>query len=373
MDTKASQKQLIGLITEHLSESIPVTRILTYKPDKSGAVTGRFESLNRVYNFVFKGEDVRYKPAGSMDSALFSDYYLERFDAAPVVVKGTRALPKCTSQSYSCKGQKGVACITLTKSCKIDPDAIGRERLNKIKKLSSDLADAVMFDFEPDPTNQKKLADLEKNQAKIVEKRMALAAEKRLKRIKAKEESSEKNKTQGIVKQKKSSQINKEQTTSELKKAIKEWGNYYKKPVPAELNDNKTVHDWMVNNYIKNTEVGEKHIAIVGENGKTQSALVYSASAENGVYVRYLLTAPWNVVKGDSNAEKGSGAKAVLEAIKKSKELGYEGKITLDALEGAEAFYKHLGFQYRKDKEEEGNYYELSPENAQKLLKKYGQ
>ena len=182
MDTKAAQKQLVGLITQHLSESIPVTRILTYKPDKNGSVSGRFESLNRVFNFVFNGNDVRYKPAMNADSALFSEYYLQRFDAAPATPRGTRALPKCTSKSYSCKGEKGVACITLTKGCKLETDDIGRERLNKIKKLSSDLADAVMFDFEPDPANQKKLADLEKSQAKIVEKRMALAVENRAKR-----------------------------------------------------------------------------------------------------------------------------------------------------------------------------------------------
>ena len=182
MDTKAAQKQLVGLITQHLSESIPVTRILTYKPDKNGSVSGKFESLNRVFNFVFSGNDVRYKPAMNADSALFSEYYLQRFDAAPAAPRGTRALPKCTSKSYSCKGAKGVGCVPLTKSCKLGTDDIGRERLNKIKKLSSDLADAVMFDFEPDPANQKKLADLEKSQAKIVEKRMALAAENRAKR-----------------------------------------------------------------------------------------------------------------------------------------------------------------------------------------------
>jgi hypothetical protein len=173
MDTKTAQKQLVSLITEHLSESIPVTRILTYKPDKSGAVTGRFESLNRVYNFVFKGEDVRYKPAMNADSALFSGYYLERFDAAvaPATVKGTRALPKCTSKSYSCKGGKGVACIPLTNSCRMANAAIGKERLGKIKDLSKSLASSGEDNTKVEATR-----------AKIVEGRMALAVENRAKR-----------------------------------------------------------------------------------------------------------------------------------------------------------------------------------------------
>ncbi len=167
MDTKTAQRQLVSLITQHLSESIPVTRILTYKPDKNGSVTGRFESLNRVFSFVFDGQDVRYKPSGNMDNALFSEHYLERFDAAPATPRGTRALPKCTSKSYSCKGNVGVRCLPLTQSCKLGNSAIGNERLGKIKALSSSLAGG---------------SALETTQAKIVEQRMALAVENRRKK-----------------------------------------------------------------------------------------------------------------------------------------------------------------------------------------------
>lgn len=172
MDTKAAQKQLVGLITQHLSESIPVSRILTYKPDKSGSVTGRFESLNRVFNFVFNGDDVKYKPAMNADSALFSKYYLQRFDSAPVTPKGSKTLPKCTSISYSCKGEKGVRCLPLTQNCKIGTDAIGKERLNKIKVLSKTLADSG-------EDNSK----IEAAKAKLVEQRMKLAVENRVKRV----------------------------------------------------------------------------------------------------------------------------------------------------------------------------------------------
>lgn len=171
MDIKTAQKQLVPLITEHLSESIPVTRILTYKPSSNGAVTGRFEAQGRVYNFVFNGMDARYKPAMNTDSALFSEYYLERFDTAPTKVRGVRALPKCTSKSYSCKGGKGIACIPLTNNCRMANTAIGNERLVKIKAMSKFLA-----------ANGEDAAKIEATRAKIVEGRMALAAENRAKR-----------------------------------------------------------------------------------------------------------------------------------------------------------------------------------------------
>ena len=171
MDTKTAQKQLVSLITEHLSDSIPVTRILTYKPSANGAVTGRFESSGRVYNFMFNGMEARYKPAMNADSALFSDYYLERFDAVVAPVKGARALPNCTSKSYSCKGDKGVGCVPLTKHCRMGSSAIGNERLGKIKSMSKSLA-----------ANGEDTEKVEATRAKIVEGRMAMAVENRAKR-----------------------------------------------------------------------------------------------------------------------------------------------------------------------------------------------
>lgn len=167
MDTKTAQRQLISLITQHLSDSIPVTRILTYKPNKNGSVTGRFESLGRVFNFAFNGMDVKYKPAGNMDSDLFSEYYLQRFDAAP---RGVRAIPKCTSKSYSCKGAVGVRCLPLTLNCKMGNSEIGNERLNKIKGLAK-----LLISSSADASK------LESARAKIVEQRMALAAENKAK------------------------------------------------------------------------------------------------------------------------------------------------------------------------------------------------
>ena len=108
------------------------------------------------------------------------------------------------------------------------------------------------------------------------------------------------------------------------------------------------------------------HIAIVDSKGLMQSAMYYTHSKKEGVAIGFLATAPWNLQKDHPNKQKGSGAKAIVEAVKKSKELGYGGKISLQALAGAVPFYKHLGFKVG------GKGYTLSPKAADELLKKYG-
>jgi|GEM_PF-5671021 len=109
------------------------------------------------------------------------------------------------------------------------------------------------------------------------------------------------------------------------------------------------------------------HIAVTDSKGRLQSALHYQHSKEDGFNVEHLVTAPWNLQKDHPNKQKGSGAKAIAEAVKKSKELGYGGKISLYALPDAMPFYKHLGFKQGKDEK-----FTLTPEAANELLKKYG-
>jgi len=366
MDIKTAQRQLIALITSHLNESIPVTRILTYKPSSNGAVTGRFESSGRVYNFVFNGRDARYKPALNADSALFSEYYLDsykqHFDAVVAPVKSTRALPKCTSKSYSCKGNVGVRCLPLTQNCKMGTSDIGNERLSKIKKLSSELAESVMFDIEPDPKNQKNLANLQKSQAAIVEKRMALAAENRAKR-EPKNLNPKQNASQNI-------------SIEELRKGLESWETFHKKNNQKDWYDQDNFEDQItVADYIKEEGVLDRgkdteHIGIVGKNGKLQAALTGKLDKEKGFYIDNLATAPWNLSpENNADKEKGSGAKAIIEAIKKSKSAGFGGKVSLEALPAAIPFYEHLGFTLVKKGK---NDYVLNPDAADKLIKKYG-
>ena len=386
MDTLTAQKQIVGLITDHLSESIPVTRILNYKPDKSGSVTGKFESLNRVFNFVFDGVNVKYKPAMNVDSALFSEYYLKRFDAAPATVKGARALPKCTSKSYSCKGNVGVRCLPLNQSCKLANTAIGNERLSKIKKMSQMLADKGHFSSR-----------LEGAKDELIKKRMALAVENRAKKIKSANTKSapdanvkpnqkvEKNLTKVEAKNESNQTpqsdqrlVAKDIPIKQFNKDLDAWNKYTDKLPKKErasipnIEDNYGIIRGIRTQYgaykaVKSEYVkDDNHIAITDPKGLLQAALHYRHSKEDGFKIEYLATAPWNLQKDSPNKQKGSGARAIAEAIKKSKELGYGGKITLHALPNAVPFYRHLGF---KDTDKG---FVLTPKAANELLKKYG-
>lgn len=270
MDTKTAQRQLVSLISQHLSDSIPVTRILTYKPSKNGAVTGRFESLGRVFNFAFNGQDVRYKPAMNMDSALFSEYYLEHFDAAPKTPRGTRALPKCTSKSYSCKGAKGVGCVPLTKSCRLESDAIGKERLNKIKKLSSDLAVAIVQEGTSKNPKFREFDKANKIASNIITQRKELAKKKKAERNKIdlepylKEQKSEKDKPIDLdefidkkkeAKPKKETKSNKKASPKIDLESFLDDSKEETKPTKSTTPVNK---DTLINNWSKKFEAFEK-------------------------------------------------------------------------------------------------------------------
>lgn len=133
------QRQLVGLLTEQLAQQINNPTILSYKPSSDGVLTGKASSFGRVFNFIVKGNTVSVKPAMNTDSALFSKLYLEandRLDAS-----GGRLNPNCGAKSYRCKGDKGVGCIPVTNHCrKTAGDAIGKERLLKIRALTKELA-----------------------------------------------------------------------------------------------------------------------------------------------------------------------------------------------------------------------------------------
>lgn len=127
---------LKALLTAQLSAQLIKPTILNYKPSTDGKVTGKARSGDRVFNFIINGYKVLVKPSANMDSDLFSRLYL-RLD-------GTRSNPSCTAKTYSCKGDKGIGCIPLTKHCERDErSTIGRERLTKIKALSIDIANKI--------------------------------------------------------------------------------------------------------------------------------------------------------------------------------------------------------------------------------------
>jgi hypothetical protein len=99
---------------------------------------------------------------------------------------------------------------------------------------------------------------------------------------------------------------------------------------------------------------------VLGEDGKMKAAYTYR-DAGDSLYVDFLVTAPGNLLKGDTSG-KGSGTEAVKQLVQKSIEAGKGGSLSLLALDDAIPFYKRLGFEGDDDS------LTLSPAAARKLL-----
>jgi hypothetical protein len=129
-----------------------------------------------------------------------------------------------------------------------------------------------------------------------------------------------------------------------------------------QLKNNRGVVDFMLEN---NNDY--PNIIVRDRKKVMQAAMLYSADPDHGFYVELLATAPWNIHENKRKV-KGAGATAILEASKKSKELGFKGALHLTPLKEAIPFYKHLGLG---DVDKNG-YMHLSASDAKKLAEKYG-
>lgn len=94
----------------------------------------------------------------------------------------------------------------------------------------------------------------------------------------------------------------------------------------------------------------------------------YMRRKKGHIYIDYLATAPWNFTN-DPRAIKGAGTKAIIEAIKLDKQQGGTGEVRLFGIDRALPFYEKVGFKPYSGK----NKLKLSAEDAEKLLKKYGE
>ena len=166
-DAAPTETQMKLAIAQTLSQSFaynaPVI-VLDFEVDEEGGMTGRFKDAARprVFSFEIDGESVSYKPfkPGRMDSEddvveweEFSKGYAYRVDAG--ISSGKK--PQCQKPtSYNC----GAACININKGCKSSPnDAIGKERLNKLKDAS--LAFAKANDGDKFADANKKIVDIQ--------------------------------------------------------------------------------------------------------------------------------------------------------------------------------------------------------------------
>ena len=147
-----------------------------------------------------------------------------------------------------------------------------------------------------------------------------------------------------------------------LSKTVHDSG--YNKAKLDILKDNQLISDNIIE------EGSRKNARLIGlqdKAGNLQAMAKYSKKSDH-IYVDYLATAPWNFSSNDSRRVKGAGAGAIVELINLSVQSGKKGKIKLVALDGAVPFYKHLGFKATGGISE----YVLTPENAMKVLEKYG-
>ena len=160
---------------------------------------------------------------------------------------------------------------------------------------------------------------------------------------------------------------------------LKDWENHIKaldNDQRKALSDNKGIVGAIRDSYSdalpKDIPSGWDHIGILDEKGNLQAAMTYSKS-KDALKIELLATAPWNLQENHPNKQKGSGAKAVLEAVNISEKSGFGGKIRLEAIDGAIPFYQHLGFKIIPDKVGEDGFpiMELSRESAKLLKGKY--
>jgi hypothetical protein len=110
----------------------------------------------------------------------------------------------------------------------------------------------------------------------------------------------------------------------------------------------------------------DKKYAIFDDKGNMQAVATWKKK-NDCVSIGHLATAPWNISGDDPRSVKGAGTKAVVQAVKISQRLGFEGKIRLESADTAKAFYEKLGF-----KSPSKDVYVLSKKNAEELLKKHG-
>ena len=155
----AVQQALVQQVSSYIAQYTPNPRIISYKPNASGDVMGKFESQGRVFSFRLSNKGLVYKPVVQRKDNESDESYALRFDTGSDILleqldrtdaskaykpkptvsipankkqRGTKQNPNCSAISYHC----GV-CISLGKNCvKNATTAALKERLQKINSLS---------------------------------------------------------------------------------------------------------------------------------------------------------------------------------------------------------------------------------------------
>jgi hypothetical protein len=111
----------------------------------------------------------------------------------------------------------------------------------------------------------------------------------------------------------------------------------------------------------------DNFLGVTGSEKNNLQGIAVFKNTKDSLYIDYLMTAPWNNLENPK--VRGAGTALIIAAIRKSKELGHEGRITLEPLDDAIPFYEKLGFKMKKGRLFEGKM-TLSEAEAKALLDK---
>ena len=110
------------------------------------------------------------------------------------------------------------------------------------------------------------------------------------------------------------------------------------------------------------------HHTVFDHKGIPQAVGVFKHHPDH-VEVKFVATAPWNLMNQHPNKTKGAGAAMMEVAIRESMARGHGGRVRLDGLSNAAPFYKHIGMQ-EAGRGRDGDLWEYSPEGSQAFLNK---
>ena len=89
------------------------------------------------------------------------------------------------------------------------------------------------------------------------------------------------------------------------------------------------------------------------------------------LHLEYIATAPWNITKDSPKSLSFAGTSLMVELVRESFMLGYEGRILLEAVSGSPTFYQRIGFVSTGIALAAAPEMELTPEAAKELLRRY--
>ncbi len=102
--------------------------------------------------------------------------------------------------------------------------------------------------------------------------------------------------------------------------------------------------------------------------GNLQAAAVVTDRGDH-LYLDYLTTAPWNIMRNSPRSVREAATALVLELVQESMRNGDFGRIIANAVSGSSSFYERIGFVRTGFGSDAAPEVELTPEAASSLLR----